>query len=325
MRSLYLLFFLLFLGCASQAENSLVYTDYGANAYQEITNKTYIHYLKKAGLEVADLLYTCFTKDSKDHTVDCDSYDSPKKDNLKELSLLLKKEGFKLTLRFYIDLKNQKWRAFWKPKETELAFKNYEKELLRFSKLASDVKADTLIVGSELEGLTVSTNRGAWEKMIRKVREVYKGRVLYAANGNINKEKEPEYKRIFFWNIFDGIGINYYPPYKGNRNESSLLKHHKEEIHKLMKFSKDQNIYLTEVGFPLAESGIETPYEWRYQKKEKPSPDLRNLSLKIFLSEVKKAKVSGVFFWRYFPREQEAHSLGYIVDESFLSLLKNQH
>lgn len=325
LRYITLLYFLCVSGCAS-GNTSIVYTDYGAAGYKESSNSQYQKLLRKVGAQAADLLYTCYTKNERSSTVDCQSYDSPKTESFFNLTKELKRKGLRVTVRFYIDLKNKKWRAFWNPLKPKEAFKSIRDNLLPFAKEAQKQGVDNLLIGSEMELLSKANFQGEWRKLIQSLRNVFKGKLLYAANGNINQEKIREFRWVPFWSNLDGIGINYYPPFNLKANEETLRQHHKKSLSKLIQFAKEigKPLYLTEVGFPLAKRGINTPYEWRYKAKEVGDKKLRNLSLKIFLSEAKKVEIEGIHLWRFFPGEEKVHPLGYVLDDSFLSVLKNQ-
>jgi hypothetical protein len=236
---------------------------------------------------------------------------------------MLKANGLELTIRTYVDLRNQKWRAYWNPTKLKVAFANLEKLLIRFAKLAASVKADSFMIGSEYEILTKPQNLPYWKSIIGKVKKEFKGRILYAANGNLNKGKKPEYFHVPFWNLLDTVGINYYPPFKGTPTQANLSKHHILELKKLKDFSKAQKkmLAITEVGFPLAASGVKTPYKWDYPKGEKPDPKLRSKTMKIFLDSTKQLKIRNIHLWRYLVKEKHLHPLGYVIDQEVINLL----
>ena len=305
-------------------KNSIVYTDYGSAGYKEKDNEKYFSLLKKANYKTADILFTCYTKDETSSKIDCDSYDSPKFANFSMLADKIKSKGFNLSLRVYVDLKNKKWRAYWDPANKEAAFLNLESVLVRFAKFANDKGAKSFLIGSEYEKLTRVKYKKQWQKIIQKIRKHYVGKVLYAANGNLNKKSKAEYEWVSFWDELDMMGINYYPPLKGKLTEVNLVRHHQSHIEKLKKFSKLKKklLIFTEVGFPLAEKGIESPFEWRFKKKSKASAHKRDLSLETFLKISKEKKINGINIWRFYPDEKKVHPLGYIIDDNFLSLLK---
>lgn len=323
-KKLWPLIFLLFFSSACAQGPTLVFTDYGSRAYPQASLNEYLENLKKAGLKHADLLYTCYTSDTTSHFIDCSSNDSPNRSVFKAVAKDIKKEGHFLTLRFYVDLRNGKWRAYWRPKNKDKAFQRLQKYLTQFAELATEVGADQLFIGSEYEGLVGEDNKEHWKKIVDSVRAKFKGTILYAANGNPNQVKKPEYHWAALWPLVDKVAINYYPPFKGTINEGNLRKHHRREIKKLTDFAKTINkeLIISEVGFPLAKKGIYTPYEWRYSKRDEPSAKLRDQSLSLFLQEIKKAQVKDIHLWRFLPQETKLHPLGYIIDDSYLKTLK---
>ena len=192
------------------------------------------------------------------------------------------------------------------------------------AKKAQYIGVDTLFIGSELEELTQKENLIHWIELIGKVKRVFKGRILYAANGNLNKRKVPEYKWVPFWSLLDGIAINYYPPFTGTPNKKSLKEHHLKNLKSYKSFTegKKQPLIIGEVGFPLAREGINSPFEWRFSNKSKAAPELRALSLSIFMESVKKLKIKEVHYWRFYHNEEQEHPLGYLWDEALIKELK---
>ncbi|MCF8060665.1 MAG: hypothetical protein K9K67_15285 [Bacteriovoracaceae bacterium] len=323
MKNLYSLItlFILVSSCAASEKGSLVYTGYGSISYSKKDNLAYKKAIEEGQFNAVDLLYTCYVVDEFDHNIKCDGDDSPKEKKFIALSKELKKAGHTLTLRIYVDLENQKWRALWHPKKIALAFSNLEKTLLHFSKIANEVKADSLLIGSEYEKLTQPKYLSHWKKIIKNVKENFSGKILYAANGNLNNMKEPEYRWVPFWSLLDHVGINYYPPFKGKPTKRSLSKHHKKELTKYSDFAKTikKDLVITEVGFPLAESGIKTPYQWEYDLKEKPNSALRVLSFKSFIEKAHQLNIYEIHLWRFLPNELRFHPLGYLIDEAFMN------
>lgn len=80
----------------------------------------------------------------------------------------------------------------------------YSKFILEHAQLAEDTNAEMFCIGTELE--TFVANRPQyWEKLIERIRAIYKGKLTYAANWD-------EYKRTPFWKDLDYIGVDAYFP-----------------------------------------------------------------------------------------------------------------
>ncbi len=82
--------------------------------------------------------------------------------------------------------------------------KTYTNFALTYAKLAEETKAEVYCIGTELEEF-VKNRPAFWMRLIAKIREVYKGRITYAANWD-------EYKRTPFWKELDLIGVDAYFP-----------------------------------------------------------------------------------------------------------------
>jgi hypothetical protein len=80
--------------------------------------------------------------------------------------------------------------------------KDYEKYLMRFVKIADSCKVNMLCIGTEF-GRMVVKREAFWRSLIQKVREIYKGKLVYAANWD-------EYERVPFWDALDFVGIDAY-------------------------------------------------------------------------------------------------------------------
>lgn len=80
----------------------------------------------------------------------------------------------------------------------------YREFILAYAKTAEKIKADLFCIGTELDKF-VSHRPQYWKHLIAEIREVYKGKLTYAANWD-------EFKRVSFWDQIDYIGIDAYFP-----------------------------------------------------------------------------------------------------------------
>ncbi len=100
-----------------------------------------------------------------------------------------------------------KTEADWKKLEN-----SYAQFILLYAKLAQETKADIFCVGTELEAF-VKNRPEFWNQLIADVREVYHGKITYAANWD-------EYDETPFWNQMDYIGVNAYFPLTDEKDPS---------------------------------------------------------------------------------------------------------
>lgn len=141
----------------------------------------------------------------------------------------------------------------------ELWFENYGNFILHYAKMAQETGCAALCVGTEL--MKPALHRpDDWRKLIRKVRQVYSGELIYAANW------DREYKEITFWDELDYIGVQaYFGLAKQSLPDVAEIcegwEPHKKE---LLKFHKKWNkpILFTEVGYKSTMGAAHKPWEW---------------------------------------------------------------
>lgn len=139
-------------------------------------------------------------------------------------------------------------------------FESYRDFIVHYAKMAQENDAEMLCIGTELT--SVSTIRGSmWKEIVIKpVRDVYSGKLTYAANWN------DEYENVTFWDALDYVGIDAYFPLVENNASPNL-----EEIKKgwepwakdMEEFQKKANkpIIFPEVGYCSADWTAKTPWE----------------------------------------------------------------
>jgi len=81
---------------------------------------------------------------------------------------------------------------------------SYSKFILEYAELAQEVHAEIFCIGTELESF-IDNRPEYWKQLIVDVRNIYKGKLTYAANWN-------EFDRTPFWDDLDYIGIDAYFP-----------------------------------------------------------------------------------------------------------------
>lgn len=124
----------------------------------------------------------------------------------------------------------------------------YRPFIEHYARFAARVHADTFCVGTELRGLTM--HEAEWRDMIARVRAIYKGPIVYAANHG------EEFETIRFWDALDYIGIDNYYPLDDNFSAAALagkIEAVQERFHKPVLF--------TEAGFGAHQNSHREPWE----------------------------------------------------------------
>lgn len=185
----------------------------------------------------------------------------------------------------------------WKTLET-----SYLEFVLKYAKLAQELKVDIFCIGTELE--TFINNRPAyWKNLIKEVRNVYKGKLTYAANWD-------EYKRTPFWAYLDFIGIDAYFPISENKTPSvedcleGWQTHFYEIKENHEKFNKP--VLFTEFGYRSVDYTAKEPWESDRSMNQVNLKAQANATKALFEVFWKQDWFAGGFVWKWFHNHERA-------------------
>ena len=245
-------------------------------------------------------MYTCYVEDRYSSNIDCSSYDTP---SLKEISYAIiaaKKLNFRVTLRFYIDLKTKDWRCHLNPKSKKSFFKDLDQKYKDFAIFLEKEKVDTFIIGAELCQLTKKEFKHQWIDLITSIRKNYYGKITYGSNwGEVNGERE--FEQISFWHALDFIGIDHYKPISDEKltNGDLIFEDQKQFFKKYetIAYKYRKRIIFTEIGFPGASDGHREPFSWTMKgvSNQKRQALLYKETLKAISTM---SMVEGIYIWR---------------------------
>jgi hypothetical protein len=167
----------------------------------------------------------------------------------------------------YVDkMETGEWRGTIQPPDWTAWFEAYEAFVLHYAELAGRENVEYFSVGSEL--CSTEPRREDWVELIRKVREVYKGKVTYSANWDHRDD-------LSFVDALDLLGMNAYFKLTGTAGapEADLLvawSAIKRDVD-AWRGRLGKRLLITEVGYPSrAGAGIDP---WNYETAD--SPDLQ--------------------------------------------------
>ncbi|WP_354698401.1 hypothetical protein DSM112329_04076 [Paraconexibacter sp. AEG42_29] len=112
--------------------------------------------------------------------------------------------GLQVVVKPHVDVADGTFRGLIRPADYDVWFAAYREMLLRYARIAQTAGAELFVIGDELTGVQGDTVR--WPPLIAAVREVFKGKLTYAANW------DPGYKAVPFWKLLDYVGIDEYHP-----------------------------------------------------------------------------------------------------------------
>jgi hypothetical protein len=179
---------------------------------------------------------------------------------------------------------------------------SYEKFILDYASIASEINADVLCIGTELEKF-VANRPKYWKELIVKIKKIYKGKLTYAANWD-------EFKRVPFWNQLDYIGIDAYFPLSAKRTPSVLDFEkgwipHKKEIKRVQK-KFNRPIVFTEYGYRSVDFTGDKPWESKKIKGHVNLEAQKNGTQAIYNQFWKEDWFVGGFLWKWFHNYEKS-------------------
>lgn len=194
------------------------------------------------------------------------------------------------------DLKTEK---DWKQWEQD-----YEAFILNFAKIAADKKVAAFCVGTEYK-IAAIKREDFWRDLICKVREIFSGKITYAANWD-------NYNNIPFWDALDFIGVDsYFPLQNAATPELEVLLENwlpiKNEMKALAKHHKKQIVF-TEYGYMSCDYTA-----WQNWENEKSRSNVnvnleaQSIAFEALLSTFwQEPWFGGGFIWKWYHNYQNS-------------------
>lgn len=219
---------------------------------------------------------------------------------IKQYITMLQKHHIKIMLKPQLWIKNGEFTGFitMKTEKDWLSLENnYRSFIIEFAKIAQEFNIEVFCIGTELEKFVIN-RPDFWKNLTLEIKEIYKGKLTYAANWD-------EYKKINIWSHLDYIGIDAYFPLSDAKtptlnNLKKNWKPHKTNISKLSSTYKKPIIF-TEFGYRSINFCTKTPWN---SSKYNDSINLKaqSVALKAIYSEFwNEDWFSGGFLWKWYP------------------------
>lgn len=176
---------------------------------------------------------------------------------------------------------------------------DYERYILRMARLADSTQVDLFCIGTEFR-TSVARNPVFWSSLIKKVRNVYNGKLVYSANWD-------DWEDVPFWKELDFIGLSgYFPLVEGDTPTVAALKNAWKPICKrLHTFSREQGrpVLFTEYGYLSVDGSGWRNWELENGIKNRPVNEQAQANcLEALLSTMQAEEWwAGGFLWKWFP------------------------
>ena len=177
---------------------------------------------------------------------------------------------------------------------------SYRRFLMLYARLAQDIEADVLVLGTELS--SVSTARPSyWRALADTVRTVYDGDLTYAANWH------EEYDALPFWDALDYVGVQAYFPLSDEPDPSlevlrTRWREHRATLQQVHRRT-GKPVLFTEIGYRSAASAAEAPWRWPEEDRSaRAAPALQARCYRAFLSTMAATPwFAGAILWKWHP------------------------
>jgi len=176
-------------------------------------------------------------------------------------------------------------------------FDDYQHFIVDQARFAQRSDIEIFAVGVEYEKTTHRETE--WRRIIAAVREVYDGRVTYAANWD-------SLDRVPFWDALDWIGVHAYFPLSLDDDPSreTLWQGWDEPLRQLASISsahRNKPVFFAEIGYSRSNAAAREPWSPRMET----SPEalrLRERLIEVALQRVEEQPfVRGMFWWKWIP------------------------
>ncbi|GBD07720.1 hypothetical protein HRbin21_01552 [bacterium HR21] len=228
--------------------------------------------------------------------------------------------GLRLLLKPHVDVYSGAWRGTIQPSPEW--FRAYTAMMVRYAQLAEELGIEMLCIGTELVTATQTAWTPFWERLIDTIRQVYRGRLLYAANWEGTPEVPgAEFSRIGFWQRLDFIGVNFYPPATASPQEpvptpEEIVQRWDGYRRQLRALARQlgKRVVITEVGCQSVQGALAAPWDYRRGTAPGALPDMEaqeRYYQAVRLLCAAEPWCAGVFWWEWESVPSPSEQTGY--------------
>lgn len=281
-------------------QKGMCYVTWDKNRFASSYSDQALKMLRGMGVEYVQLNVTRY-QDRYNSTKIKATELTPSDKSVKHVIKTAHKLGLKVMLKPHIDLIDKGsgtyWRAdigFYNEEGWKKWFKEYERFITHYAKIAEKNNVEIFCVGTELSFTTQKTDH--WQKVISSVKNIYSGKLTYAANWD-------NYKNVKFWEDLDFVGIDAYFPltYKSDPTVEDIVegwgkwKHEIESWHS----SIDKPIVFTEIGYSSSSHAPSEPWK---SGTGNADVEIQAKCYAAFFEALRGSSwLAGVYWWRWAP------------------------
>ncbi|HYM80778.1 MAG TPA: hypothetical protein VEY91_05110 [Candidatus Limnocylindria bacterium] len=191
----------------------VTFVDWTADGYATPAAAASLDALAATGANTLIVIVTAYQRDARANQVRSDDPRTPSRPAVGQVVVDAALRGMQIVLKPHVDLDDGRWRGTLSPADPAAWFDSYREYLVGWARYADSLSISEFVVGTELAG-TIE-HEGEWRETIAAVRQVFSGRLVYAASWD-------EAARVPFWDALDLVGVNFYFPVTTRRNPGRL-------------------------------------------------------------------------------------------------------
>jgi hypothetical protein len=244
-------------------QKGICYVAWTENGYSNVNSVKAMEQLASLGVEWVGLVTTWYQDRYNSTKIYPVTDKTPSDESLIFAIRKLHELKFKIMLKPHLDLVEGegKWRGEIEsdnPGDWQTWFKSYTDFILYYASLAAKENVELFCIGTELAQSTLGQPE-LWRDLIKKIREVYKGQLTYAANW------DKEFKQLSFWDALDYAGIDpYFPLVCTMRPKTEELKIVWQDWVKEIEIWQkriDKPVIFSEIGYKSARDATDEPWQ----------------------------------------------------------------
>ncbi len=169
----------------------------------------------------------------------------------------------------------------------------YENSLRAIAVTAEQSRAEVLVLGTELRGVS---GAAAWTSTIARLREVFSSKITYVAHGADEAEK------VAFWPLLDAVAVSLYPVLGAAGATADWDRAIAKELDRVEAVARRhaKPIWIAEIGIRSAEGATERPWESAEERAAPADMALQADVLRRWLRALEARGIPDLWVWRWF-------------------------
>ena len=185
-------------------------------------------------------------------------------------------------------------------------FQSYRTFMLHYAEFAQQNNIEILCIGTELQNPAIE-READWRQLIADIRQIYQGKLTYAANWH------DAFQQIKFWDELDFIGIQAYFPLSTEDSPSveDLIAGWQPHLDAIadVQAQYQKPVLFTEIGYRASQDAAVDPWKWPNTPEVNPTVLATEAGLTtqancyeaFFKAVWSKDWFAGAYWWKWMP------------------------